>query len=163
AVALNAETVRDALAAYANRLEIAAYNGPESSVISGEPAALEELLQSFQERNVRWRKLPVRYAFHSRHMAVLQAEFQLAPPALTPQPARVPIISAVCPGAAATFGAAYWARNIREPVQFRTAIETLAGEGHFFFLDIGPHPVLNADIAQCLGALGSDGIALSSL
>ena len=44
--------------------------------------------------------------------------------------------------------ASYWARNVREPVRFATAIQALASSE--VFLEIGPHPVLSVAISQTL-------------
>ena len=46
-------------------------------------------------------------------------------------------------GAGAELDAAYWVRQVREPVRFAAAMETVrrsAGEG--LWVEIGPHPVL---------------------
>ncbi|WP_345397009.1 polyketide synthase dehydratase domain-containing protein [Nonomuraea salmonea] len=43
--------------------------------------------------------------------------------------------------------AAYWVRNLREPVRFWPAVERLVAEGHDTFVEISPHPVV-------LGAIG---------
>src|SRR5207237_1809753 len=50
--------------------------------------------------------------------------------------------------------AAYWWRNVRDPVQFGPAVEKLLETGYSLFLEVGPHPVLAASIQQC--ALGCD-------
>ena len=59
--------------------------------------------------------------------------------------------------------AAYWGRNIREPVYFARAMRALSATVHRVFLEVGPHPVLSASIRECLAEAGIDGIVLTSL
>ncbi|MFI6093903.1 acyltransferase domain-containing protein, partial [Streptomyces sp. NPDC051218] len=47
------------IGAFGGRLSVAAANGPRSTVVSGEPEALEELLGLCEERGVRARRIPV--------------------------------------------------------------------------------------------------------
>ena len=63
---------------YPDRLAIAAINSPTTTVLSGESAALEEVLQSLQQRKVICRMLPVNYAFHSPQMEPHRVDLVLA-------------------------------------------------------------------------------------
>ncbi|MFK0195936.1 SDR family NAD(P)-dependent oxidoreductase, partial [Kitasatospora sp. NPDC090308] len=42
----------------------------------------------------------------------------------------------------ATLDAAYWYRNLREPVRFDLAVEALTQDRHAVFVEVSPHPVL---------------------
>ncbi len=153
------------LAKYEGRLSIAAINSPTSIVLSGEAAPLEELLQSLQQQQIFCRLLRVNYAFHSPQMEPFQDELVRSLKGLTPQSASVPIVSTVlgttCQGQ--EFDAAYWGRNIREPVRFVSAIEQLLKSKHNLFLEISPHPVLAMNISQCLRQHEQEGVVLPSL
>ena len=61
------------------------------------------------------------------------------------------------------FDAAYWWRNVREPVQFRAAMDSLNRDGLDCFLEVGPHPVLASSIGECLSARGKKGASFCSL
>jgi acyl transferase domain-containing protein len=61
------------------------------------------------------------------------------------------------------FDGAYFGRNVREPVRLHAAITAMAGDGFGSFLEIGPHPVLSASIAESLAAAGATGQVLASL
>ena len=60
-------------------------------------------------------------------------------------------------------GATYWGENIRRPVLFTAAVETLLDQGHRHFVEIAPHPVLSADITQIMEAKSGPGLVCPSL
>ncbi|MCF0083305.1 acyltransferase domain-containing protein, partial [Streptomyces lomondensis] len=64
-VSLPVGEVRERLAAWEGRISVAAVNGPSSVVVSGEPKALEELVASCTEQDIRAKKIAVDYASHS--------------------------------------------------------------------------------------------------
>ncbi len=59
--------------------------------------------------------------------------------------------------------AAYWGRNVGEPVLFTRAVESAFGAGHRLFLEVGPHPVLSTSLAASLAALPGEGHTLFTL
>ncbi|GHG84777.1 type I polyketide synthase [Comamonas sp. JC664] len=82
-----------------------------------------------------------------------------------PRPASVPIISTVsgtaCDGSG--LDAAYWVRDLREPVLLSEAIEKLAEDGHAVFMEMSPHPILMSAVERCLRHAGREGLTLASL
>jgi len=167
AVELSAAETERLLRGYEDRLAIAAINSPTSTVVSGEPAALESFVQALQQEqpDVFCKLLPVNYAFHSPQMTPLAAELVQKLRQLQPQPGTIPIFSTVTGQASngGDFNAAYWGCNVEQPVRFATAIEELVNAGQTIFLEISPHPVLSGYISQCLSHLGKEGTVLSSL
>jgi myxalamid-type polyketide synthase MxaE and MxaD len=131
---------------------VAAVNSPAASVLAGEPAALEAVLDRLRGQGVTCRMLRVEYAFHSPQMEPYDAELEAALAGLSPQAARIPFASTVLPGLAVgpELDAAYWRGNVRRPVRFVEAVAALGGEGFSTFLEIGPHPVLAVAVAQTL-------------
>ena len=57
----------------------------------------------------------------------------------------------------------YWWRNLREPVQFKNAIETALSEGARRFIEIGPKPILQSYIRQTAASQDLETIILGSL
>ncbi len=165
AVGLSVADAEPLLAKYEGRLSIAAINSPISIVLSGEATALESVHQSLEPQQIFYRLLRVNYAFHSPQMEPFQDELVQSLQGLNPQVASVPIISTVTGLAqdGSEFDATYWARNIREPVHFATAVEQLVQTKHNLFLEISPHPVLAGNISQCLRHCGQKGVVLPSL
>ncbi|HEY9088513.1 MAG TPA: type I polyketide synthase, partial [Anaerolineaceae bacterium] len=148
-VELTLDAAQAALAGYEDRLSIAVNNGPRASVLSGDPAALEEVSARLQARGVFVRPVKVDVAAHSPHMDPLQPELVQALGELQPRAPAVPLYSTVT-GALADFAldAAYWGRNLRQPVLFATAVEHLARDGYSVFIECSPHPVLLGAIDQ---------------
>ncbi len=153
------------LAKYDGRLSLAAINSAKAAVFSGEAAALEDVLRRLQEREVYCRMLPVNYAFHSAQMTPFSAALEQALHGLAPQAAVLPMYSTVTgkklEGLACD--AAYWGKNIRAAVRFADAINALVDEGHTLFVELSPHPVLSAYIAESLQLRQTEGCALPAL
>jgi acyl transferase domain-containing protein len=165
AVELPEDEVRTALVHFGDRLAVAAVNAPSSTTVAGDPQALEELTGILKEKGATCRRLRVEYAFHTAQMEPYDAELEAMLADLRPRPAAVPLISTVT-GARAEgtdLGASYWRRNVREPVRFADAVGTLEEEGYGLFLEIGPHPVLAASIAQVFDARGREAAVHASL
>ncbi|UED87202.1 type I polyketide synthase [Streptomyces profundus] len=113
---------------------IAAVNGPDAVVLSGDEAAVVELAGRWKHK-----RLSVSHAFHSHLMDPMLAEFRAVAETLTYRPAQIPIA-----GQPVQTDAAYWVRHVREAVRFHDAVEWLRGQGTTSFLEIGPDGVLSA-------------------
>ncbi|MCB8984311.1 MAG: type I polyketide synthase [Ardenticatenaceae bacterium] len=165
AVALSPEEAEELIRPYNGRLALAAINSPTSTVLSGEADALTEALAVVQEQGRFSRLLQVDYAFHSAQMAPFQQALADELAGLQPAAARLPIYSTVTgsalPGSA--FDAAYWGRNVREPVRFAPAVQAAAAAGYTTFLELSPHPVLSRMVDDCLTAVDVSGTVLASL
>jgi acyl transferase domain-containing protein len=149
AVSLDEQAAARVVAPYGSRLGIGAVNGPSSVVLSGEAIALNEVVASLEQRGVNCRMLPVNYAFHSAQMTPLRDEFvtQLAQVRATHP--SIEFISTVSGRSeAGRPDATYFGRNVREPVRFAAAAKEMLRECSLV-VEIGPHPVLAAAIAEC--------------
>ncbi|WP_437970633.1 SDR family NAD(P)-dependent oxidoreductase [Sorangium sp. So ce260] len=147
------------------QLSMAAVNDPGSVVLSGEAGALAEVMDRLRREGVQCRELRVNYAFHSPQMARFQGELAAALGRLDVAGAALPMYSTVTGTkiGGAPLDASYWSRNIREPVLFAGAVDAAILDGYRTFLELGPHPVLSANIEQCLASREQDGHALSTL
>nr|WP_319701183.1 type I polyketide synthase [Streptomyces sp. ME19-01-6] len=139
---------------WGERISVATVNGPGSTVVAGEPAALEELMAACEREGVRARRIPVDYASHTPQVARLrEALLDLAGPVVSRAP-ELPMYSAVTGEllAAGAADAEYWYRNLRQTVLFEQATRALAGAGHDVFVEVSPHPVLTTGMAETLDA-----------
>ncbi len=165
AVELSMEAARRVLVDYEDRVSIAVSNGPTSTVLSGDPATLEAIVDQLQRQDTFCRMVKVDFASHSPQMDPLRAELLQALEGLKPRPASVPIYSTVTgtDSNGLEFEALYWARNLREPVLFSTAVQQLLEDGHDIFLEISAHPILLSSIKQGFHHRGQEGAVLPSL
>nr|AEU17899.1 putative type I PKS [Streptomyces antibioticus] len=148
-----------------DRISIAAVNGPQSTVVSGEPQALDALCEELSGDGIRVSRLPVDYASHSEQVTQLRERLlaELAP--IAPRSSEIPFHSTLTGGLidTAELNADYWYRNLRHTVEFDAAIRALSGRGHALFIESSPRPVLTMDIQQILEETTENGTALGTL
>jgi acyl transferase domain-containing protein/NADPH:quinone reductase-like Zn-dependent oxidoreductase/acyl carrier protein len=164
-VELSHEEALRAIAGYEDRLSVAANNGPTTTVLSGSPEALEEVLRALECRGIFCRPVKVDVASHSPQMEPLCDELEQALKDIQPRPATIPVCSTVTAefGDGMLFDGGYWRRNLLEPVKFSAAAQCLCESGHQIFIEISPHPVLSNSIQKLLAHLGKEGRAIASL
>ena len=165
AVDLSIADARRALVGYEDRVSIAASNGITSTVLSGDPAALETIVSRLQRQDIFCRMVNVEFAAHSPQMQPLRGDLERALEGLQPRLASVPIYSTVTGqvGDGSSFDPLYWSRNLREPVLFSPAVRQLLEDGHDIFLEVSPHPILLSSIQQDFRHAGKEGAVLPSL
>jgi acyl transferase domain-containing protein/NADPH:quinone reductase-like Zn-dependent oxidoreductase/NAD(P)-dependent dehydrogenase (short-subunit alcohol dehydrogenase family) len=137
---------------YAGQLDVGAVNAPRSTVLSGEPAALEAALDALAARGVSARALHVDYAFHSSQMGALAARFASELGMVRREAAEVGFYSTLAGAAmqADQIDAVYFANAIRNPVRFADAVAAMSADGVNVFVEVGPHPALATAIAETL-------------
>src|SRR5579872_581629 len=165
ALGLPVATAEKAIEGYEERLTIAGINSPASVTIAGDADAIAALGNELKNSSTFYRELALNYAFHSRVMDPVRGELLERLDGLAPLPGRHRFISTVTGGELAgdRLGAAYWWDNIRRPVQFAAAVAALTEDGFTHFLEIGPHPILEGYVRECLRAGGGSGSALATL
>jgi acyl transferase domain-containing protein/acyl carrier protein len=157
AVSLGADELTPKLAPWGDRLSIAVDNGPASTAVSGEPAAIDELLVALETEGVFARKIRVSYASHCAAVEALREPLIAALGELRPRAAKIPMISSVAGRAGTEFAgteldAEYWYANLRETVRFAAATEVLIDAGCRSFVEVSPHPLLPGAVAGILAA-----------
>ncbi|WAS96619.1 type I polyketide synthase [Nannocystis punicea] len=163
-VELSLAATEAALRGFEDRLSVAASNGPRTTVIAGEAAALAEVLARLTAAQVFCRRVKVDVASHSPQVEPLRGPLRAALGDLSPRTAEIPIRSTVTGAilAGPELGAEYWIANLREPVRFAGAIAELVAEGHAVFVEISPHPVLTPAVEEIRAAAGAPGVAVGS-
>lgn len=152
AVMASEEKVNQLIAPYTEKVALAAINGPQSVVISGEVEAIWTLINSLESQGIKTKQLQVSHAFHSPLMEPILAEFETVANQITYNQPRIPLISSVTGSGAdnSIATASYWVNHVRQPVKFAQSMETLYQEGYEVFLEIGPKPILLGMGRQCL-------------
>ncbi|MGC2332319.1 MAG: beta-ketoacyl synthase N-terminal-like domain-containing protein [Candidatus Acidiferrales bacterium] len=141
AVLASEDRAKMAIAGLEGRLSIAAFNAPESMVIAGYEDALAQAEAHLRDAGVKTQRLTVSHAFHSPQMESIEVAFEQLARGVRSEAPRINLISSVtglAAGPEELSDPAYWRRQIRQPVQFRKAMETLCELGHRVFLETGP-------------------------
>ncbi|WP_043729506.1 type I polyketide synthase, partial [Nocardia asiatica] len=164
AVGLSEEQLRERLAGVPD-VCVAAVNSHSAATLSGDLAELDRIREELTAEGVFAKALRVEVPYHSHLMDPILGDLTTALANLTPRPARVPIWSTVTGGelSGPDWDAEYWCRNVREPVRFGAAVDSLLDAGHRVFLEVGPHPVLSGNIKEAFVRRGLDGAAISTL
>ena len=146
-----AEAVSAAIAPYAGAVSVAALNGPDSVVISGERQAVRAACDALRARGVEAKELNVSHAFHSHLMDPMLDAFERLAADVALSPPGVPLLSNVTGAAAGQeiTSPSYWRRHVREPVRFAEGVAALHARGCEIFVEIGPHPTLIGMAAAC--------------
>ncbi|MEU5209035.1 type I polyketide synthase [Streptomyces sp. NPDC020742] len=161
-VALGRIQAEELIGRWQGRVSLAAVNGPSSVVVSGDAEALDELVASCQEADVRARRIEVDYASHSAHVEEIHEELLAALAPIRPRASSVPLLSTVTGEWLDTseMDAAYWYANLRQTVELEPAVRRLLAEDHRVFVEVSPHPVLTVPVQETLDDAGREGRTL---
>jgi acyl transferase domain-containing protein len=167
AVRANETTARNHLRA-GSGISVAALNGPNSVVLSGEERQLDAVAASLRQSGVTTVRLGVSHAFHSALMEPVLAPFESCFRAVTLRPPSIPLVSDLtgAPIGADVVDPEYWLRQLRQPVRFADGIRRLADDGISIFLEVGPGTTLSGLARETLespDASGAGPLIVSSL
>ncbi|NJR69835.1 MAG: SDR family NAD(P)-dependent oxidoreductase [Synechococcales cyanobacterium CRU_2_2] len=146
-------------------IQIAAVNGPENIVVSGDRQAVEALLRSLETQSVKTKLLKVSHAFHSAQMEPIWDELRAAASAISYQPLQRELISNLT-GKAVPWDhnwVEHWVEHGRRPVLFEAGMHSLATLGYDVLIEIGPKTTLLGMGLACLPESESGRIWLPSL
>lgn len=144
------------LAAYLRGVEdkvsIAAINSDDAITLAGSEAELKIIAEQLDEKGIFARFLNVSVPYHSPVMDHLKAPLIEALADIKVAAPVVPIYSTVSGVLSrdGDWGAEYWAANVRQPVLFKTAIESMIADGAQDFIEISAHPALASSIEKIL-------------
>lgn len=145
--------VRPVVERYRDSVAIAAINGPESTVISGERKAVEHILHECEAQGIKTKLLNVSNSFHSPLVEPVLEEFAAVARQID---YRTPHVAQFCSmrldwvNEQNALTADYWPYNLRNTVRFSEAMSALHKQGYRIFLEIGPSPTLVGMGSQCV-------------
>ncbi|AGL15965.1 beta-ketoacyl synthase [Actinoplanes sp. N902-109] len=150
AVQASEETVRTALLGLADRVSIAAVNGPASTVVAGDRDEVVRLATAWRAEGCKTSRLRVSHAFHSPHMDGILEEFRAVAATVTYHSPRLTVVSDTT-GATATDALTtpeYWVAQIRRAVRFLDGVRSLREHGVRTVLEVGPAAVLTPMVQE---------------
>ncbi|MFF1465773.1 beta-ketoacyl synthase N-terminal-like domain-containing protein, partial [Streptomyces sp. NPDC058330] len=132
-------------------VSVAAVNGPDSVVISGEADAVDRVVEVWREQGRRVRRLRVSHAFHSPAMDQVLGELGEVAAGLVHQPPQLLWAGALTGEVLSECDGGYWPAQTRGTVRFADAVAALAAQGVSVFVEVGPD--------GSLSTLGPDAVA----
>ena len=162
---LNVNDARQLVEGYTGRLELAVSNSPKSTVLAGEPEAIDEVVEKLDKQGLFSRKVKVDVASHCYQMDGIAKELgselgTILPLANNRYRFASTVLEDFVDGA--QLDTSYWVKNLRNPVRFAQIIEKLLKENIDTFIEISGHPVLTTAIGECADALNIEATVVHS-
>ena len=130
-----------ALALLGDKLSLATINSPTLCVVSGPQAAIDALEARLVGMGLAPRRLHTSHAFHSAMMDPILEPFTERVRRIALKPPQLPYVSNVTGEwitAEQATDPAYYARHLRQAVQFSKGLEQLFADPSCVFLEVGP-------------------------
>ena len=144
--------VAAAIQPFADQVSIAAINGPESVVISGENQAVDVVVNKLQIEGINTVRLNVSHAFHSALMEPMLADFEQVLSEINFATPQINLVSNVTGELVSNElqNPQYWLNHLRGTVKFAPGMTTLAQQGYRVFLEVGPKATLLGMGRRCV-------------
>ncbi|KAI1381386.1 putative polyketide synthase [Hypoxylon crocopeplum] len=172
AVGLGAEAVQPYLEDVQGKVVVACHNSPSGVTLSGDADALETVKTKLDATNTFARIVKTNgKAYHSHHMAPVAAKYeklvlaakQASSTLDLPNPSSARMVSsvhnAILPEMT-VLDHTYWSANLRSPVLFNQAVQTILTSEEFkdvdLMIEIGPHSAMSGPIKQIKAELKSE-------
>ncbi|MEV6865319.1 type I polyketide synthase [Streptosporangium subroseum] len=166
AVGLGEKDAQEAIGEHAGQVCVGVVNSRYATVLSGDGAALEKVVEPLRRRGVFCRRVDVDYASHAPQVDPLREELIGTLRDIRPGAGEVPIHSSAWSRIVEgdELDAGYWFENLRLPVRFADAAQAALAEGRpTVFIEISPHPLLQSSLEDEIEACGATGAVVSSL
>ena len=143
-VELHSENVQGFLLGYEDKVSIAAINGSDQTVISGDLDSIDQILKAFDEKGFKTKRLEVSRASHSPLMDPILSSFEGVIEKINFKLPKYKFINClegkitgdeICKPK-------YWLDHLRKPVQFEKGMQALESFKIDTFLEIGTTPIL---------------------
>ncbi|GAA2808037.1 type I polyketide synthase [Crossiella cryophila] len=127
-------------------------NGPNSVILSGTVAAIEEVTDTLLAQGREVKRLVMEHAYHSPLMEPMLAEFAEVAGRATAREPEIGLVSNVTGGliSAEVCDPGYWVSHVRSTVRFAAGVDTLLEAGVTKFLELGPDGSGAAMVGDCV-------------
>ncbi|MFJ4913471.1 type I polyketide synthase [Streptomyces sp. NPDC088726] len=136
---------------------------PRSTVVSGDRAAVENLIEEWGSAGIQVRRVDTDVAFHSPQVDAVLEEVTAAARRLTAKEPQITLYSSALPDPRSRVArdGEYWGTNLREPVRFAQAVRAALDDGEHTFLEISSHPVVAHSITETAEDAGAEGVRVA--
>ncbi|MEV4559520.1 SDR family NAD(P)-dependent oxidoreductase [Kitasatospora sp. NPDC049285] len=166
-VMLGEEEVRAAIErAGADGVSLGVLTSPGTTVVSGDSGQVAALVEAWTAQGTVARMIDVDVASHSPKVDPILDELRTALAGVSALPPGTGFFSTVSedPEQPGPLDGAYWVRNQRDPVRFRTAVSAALAAGHRLFIECTAHPLAVRPILDTAQADGvRDAVAVGTL
>ena len=146
-------------------VSVAAINSRSNITLAGAKEPLDAIAAELEREGLFARFLRVDIPYHSPVMEEIRKPLLESLAAIAPQSGGLDVYSTVTGDrmAGEAFAAGYWYRNVREPVRFEGALRSMLRDGYNIFVEVGPHPVLSAAVAETLRSADYPAVHIATL
>lgn len=161
---LSVDEAAELLKGKEDKLSIAVINSKNSTVLSGDEEALNEVFSELEKKERFNRKVNVDVASHSPQMDFILDELKDKLASVKSVDSDIQFYSTVKSRLVSNgeLNAEYWCANLRNPVQFLNAIQYALQEKNVVFVEMSPHPTLLHAINENIEAAGANAVAVAS-
>jgi acyl transferase domain-containing protein/glutamate-1-semialdehyde aminotransferase len=148
AVRAKADEVQELLS---SQVAIAGLNAETMTVLSGDTDAIRAVEETLTSRGIASKYMATSHAFHSAHMDPIVDRFASIVATIPRRPPKIPFVSSLTGDWIADGQATdprFWARQLREPVQFAEGAARLFDDPNRILLEIGPGQTLATLVRQ---------------
>jgi acyl transferase domain-containing protein/acyl carrier protein len=161
AVSTGENEMREQLRKAGSRLEVAAINGPQQCVVSGEPEAITELKRRLDEAGIGSKRLKTSHAFHSWMMEKVAGKYEREVGKVELKKPTIRYISNLSGkwiSAEEAQDSNYWGRQMRAPVRYWEGLQQIGREiKERVLLEVGPGKTLS-QLGRKLNGEGRQGV-----
>ena len=136
------------------QLTVSGYNGLNSTLVTGTPQEIDELVQRLTDEGVTNHRVRMGHAPHSPLVDHVLAPLRAELADIEPRTTRIPMISTVTGELVdgAELGPDYWANNLRQEIRVVDALTNLRDHDIDAVIELSPHPVLLKSVSEILTA-----------
>ena len=152
ATGLDFATASEIMRVYDGELSIAAINSSVSIALSGSEKILQPIQKELEQANIFATFVRGEVAYHSHQMDSIKDQFLDSVNHIKPKFPKLTLYSTVTGNLIKDElqDANYWWRNLRNPVLFSYALDSLLSEKPTHIIQVGPNPVLANDLLTCV-------------
>lgn len=148
---------------HTSEVSIAVVNSSSSTVISGNPDAIQKIREALEQSQRFAKKINVDVASHSPQMDEILPLLKVQLEGLQSLQGNVDFLSTALVGYGGNLDAEYWTKNLRNTVMFGKTVSAVLTGGEAIFIEMSPHPTLLHAIEENIRDSDTKALAIPTL